>query len=209
MKDKRLKIQKWLKANIKDGLPDFDKLKDEWGIKTNVYDDRLVFNYSIIGSAGKSKNDKMLMECRGLILHYPDTDKVMSRSFDRFFNYNEDSKTKYYKIEKAIIYEKVDGCVHKDEIVDTKEYGKKTIKEIVDKKVECHVKSFDINKNKIVWKKIQNWSVKSESNNWFEIELCNGIKIKLTENHKVWSKTRLQWVAIKDLFTGEEVLMKK
>lgn len=99
-----LEIQKWLKENKND----FNKLKDKFGIKSNLYEDRLVLNYSQIDG---DKHDTMSKECRALILHYPETDKVMSRSFDRFFNYNEDPRTDEYNILKSKIYEKVDGSL--------------------------------------------------------------------------------------------------
>jgi len=100
----RMKVIEWLKENNND----FDKLKEEKGIKFSLYDDRVVLNYSQIDG---DKNDPISKECRALILHYPDTSKVMSRSFDRFFNYNEDPRTAEYKINKAVIYEKVDGSL--------------------------------------------------------------------------------------------------
>ena len=97
-----LKIQKWLLDNDHD----FEKLEENFGIKSKIYEDRVVLNYSQIAG---DKYNPMSKECRALILHYPNTSKVMSRSFDRFYNYNEDQKTKEYDISKAIIYEKVDG----------------------------------------------------------------------------------------------------
>ena len=65
---------------------DWDKLKEEFGIKTTHYpeDDLHVLNYSQIDSP---KTHPIVLECRGLVLDYDLN--IVARTFDRFFNYGE------------------------------------------------------------------------------------------------------------------------
>jgi len=99
-----LKVQEWLQKNDNN----FEVLKEEYGIKFNLYEDRVVLNYSQIEC---DKFDSIAQECRALILHFPDTSKIMSRAFDRFFNYNEDPLSESFDVSKATIYEKADGSL--------------------------------------------------------------------------------------------------
>lgn len=95
-----MKVVKYIKEN---GL---EKLNQEFGVITKIYPEGLiVLNYDQINSP---KNE-ITNECRGLIL-----DKefnVVSRSFDRFFNYGENFAT--FNPETSVAYEKVDGSLIK------------------------------------------------------------------------------------------------
>ena len=96
-----MNVANYLKAN---GL---QSLIDNFKIKAKVYEELMVLNYTY------KKTDPIVMECRALIL---DKDfKIVSRSFDSFFNYDNDLKIDT----QTIILEKLDGslmCVynHKD-----------------------------------------------------------------------------------------------
>lgn len=84
------------------------KLVTEFAIKVKEYDEGLiVLNYNQIDSP---KSHPIVMECRGLIL-----DKefnVVSRSFDRFFNYGEQPNTQsHIDMAKAECFEKIDGSL--------------------------------------------------------------------------------------------------
>lgn len=96
-----LKTVEYLKTCI------YKDLKSEFGIKVKEYDDRVVLNYSQIDSP---KYHPIVKECRALILSKPDH-RVLSRAFDRFFNYNEDPNRKKFNINKAIVDEKIDGSL--------------------------------------------------------------------------------------------------
>lgn len=85
-----------------------EALKENKAIKVREYDDRIVLNYNQIDSP---KFDKITQECRGLILSWPNLD-ILSRSFDRFFNYGEGSTPKKIKDWSGYIgYEKLDGSL--------------------------------------------------------------------------------------------------
>ncbi len=81
---------------------------------------------------------------------------------------------------------KLDGCLSADTIVELKNNGKKTIKEVVDRKLVDDIKCYDEANGKVVYSQIDGWGVDielKEDVNWFEIELENGGKIKATSNH--------------------------
>lgn len=81
---------------------------------------------------------------------------------------------------------KVHGCVKDDTIVETKEYGNKKIKEIVDNKMQCHIKAMDTSTNEIVFVPIDDFYTIPNDGEWYEIELENGYKITITGNNPVW-----------------------
>ena len=78
------------------------------------------------------------------------------------------------------------GCVEKNTIVNTMEYGDKTIGEIVDNKVNCHIKAYDTDTNEIVYVPIDNFYTIPNDGEWYEIELENGKKITITGNNPIW-----------------------
>lgn len=86
------------------------KLNEEFAIKVNS-DERFptlyVLNYDQINSP---KMHQITKECRSLVIEYKNTFKVVSRSFDRFFNYGEEPDKKY-DITEMTAYEKVDGSL--------------------------------------------------------------------------------------------------
>lgn len=84
-----------------------DSLEKNYHIKINKYADRVVLNYDQIESL---KHDPIVKECRALILSYPDFN-ILSRSFDRFFNYGEDQNTKDFNINNCTVLEKLDGTL--------------------------------------------------------------------------------------------------
>jgi hypothetical protein len=82
------------------------RLTDRFAIKVNKYDDRVVLNYDMIESP---KHEKIACECRALILSYPSF-QLLSRSFDRFFNFGE-MFTEGFNFSSALIQEKIDGTL--------------------------------------------------------------------------------------------------
>lgn len=93
--------------DLREGL---EKLTIQLGISVKYVDDLIVLNYNQIESP---KTHPIVMECRSLILE-AGTLKVVSRSFDRFFNYGE-ALNVMPEIDwaRAVAYEKVDGSLIK------------------------------------------------------------------------------------------------
>lgn len=85
-----------------------DSLTNEYAIKCSIWEDKLVvLNYSQIDSP---KYHQITEECRSLVLDMENFD-VVSRSFDRFFNYGEDERVAHVPTTELIAYEKVDGSL--------------------------------------------------------------------------------------------------
>ena len=99
-----MKVIEFIKQN---GL---EALTEQFAISVKKVDDLLVLNYNQIDSP---KTDPIVMECRSLILE-AETLRVVSRSFDRFFNYGEALNVMPdIDWSKAVAYEKVDGSLIK------------------------------------------------------------------------------------------------
>ena len=105
-----------------------------------------------------------------------------------------------------VISEKIHGCLDENVEVETLEFGVLTIKKIVDEQIECHVKSFDPETNEIVFEKVIGFSVKENIDDWFEIELDDGKKIKVTASHYIWMPEIQAWRQVKDLKEGDFLL---
>ena len=81
---------------------------------------------------------------------------------------------------------KMDGCVERNTIVNTFEYGDKTIGEIVDNHIDCKIKTFNTNTNEIEYLPICQFYYVPNDGEWYEIELEDGRKITITGNNPVW-----------------------
>ena len=85
-----LNVQKFLLAQKEQGLSNaqaFEQLTEQLAIKVKHYPEEgiVLLDYHMIDSP---KMNPVVIECRSLILHF-DTFEVVSRKFDRFFNYLE------------------------------------------------------------------------------------------------------------------------
>lgn len=98
------------------------------------------------------------------------------------------------------------GCVAKDTVIDTKEYGEMTIGEIVEKKLQCHILAYDVETNETVYAPIGDWYLLKDDGEWYEIELEDGTKIEITGNNPVWLPELNAYRKVEDL-TGDEVLL--
>ena len=89
-----------------------DDLNDELGIKFSInelYPELVVLNYDQIKSP---KHHPITIECRSLVLEIPSLGgewTVVSRSFDRFFNYGETETS--YNATRLVAHEKMDGSL--------------------------------------------------------------------------------------------------
>lgn len=86
-----------------------NELINKYGIDVVNYEDRIILNYNQINSH-KYRFDQIVRECRGLILSLPNYD-ILSRSFDRFFNFGEDPNEKQINFNNLCVDEKLDGSL--------------------------------------------------------------------------------------------------
>lgn len=104
-----MKVQEYLRGK-NDPLQALASLKEELGIRYKVYEEDgiVILDYDQIESP---KTHPIVIECRSLILTYPEFD-VVSRKFDRFFNYGE-APDLYadFSFDDAIVMEKADGSL--------------------------------------------------------------------------------------------------
>lgn len=105
-----LSLQKFLSDN----QDDLAKLSTEYGIfskQHNNYPDLYQFTYDQISSS-KIKDHPMVRESRGIILDRANDWKVISRPFDRFFNWGEDvNDGDTFDWSSFIAQEKIDGSL--------------------------------------------------------------------------------------------------
>jgi len=105
----------------------------------------------------------------------------------------------------CVITAKLHGCVHESTLIDT-DKGTKTIKEIVDNKLNVKVKCFDVNKNEEVFCDIDQHYFKQDTCDWYEIELEDGSKITITGNNPVWLPELNCYRNTEDLSVGDVLL---
>lgn len=108
-----LNVQKFLTEQKEQGkltTECFNALTEQLGIKVKFYDEEgvVLLDYHMIDSP---KMNPIVIECRSLILD-TFTFEVVSRKFDRFFNYGE--ALEYYhdfNLSRSVIMEKADGSL--------------------------------------------------------------------------------------------------
>ena len=139
-----------------------EALTEQFAISVKYVDDLIVLNYSQIDSP---KTDPIVMECRSLILE-AGTMKVVSRSFDRFFNYGE-ALNVMPEIDwnHAVAYDKVDGSLIK--IYNYKSHWYISTKGTAYGESDCM--GYGITFQEIVWKAI---GVSNDEEFQEKINLC-------------------------------------
>ena len=102
---------------------------------------------------------------------------------------------------------KIHGCVERSTIINTKEYGDMTIGEIVDNKIDCHIKARDVEQNEDVYVSVDQFYMIPNDGEWYEIELEDGTKLTITGNNPVWLPTLNCYRRVDELKEGDYVLM--
>ena len=96
-------------------------------------------------------------------------------------------------------------CVSKDIVIQTPK-GNFTIEELLKNKDEVkEIYSYNVEKQKVEIDKIKDVFLTKEKANIIELELDNGEKLKLTPDHKVYTKNR-GWIQA-GLLTQEDILL--
>lgn len=112
---------------------------------------------------------------------------------------------------RVIVTEKLDGenCLDEDTLIQTN-CGVKKIKEICDLKLNAKVLSFNHEINETEYQQIENHFInESKNDEWYEIELENNVKLKLTGNHKIWINNLNCYRQVKDLIGDEDLYFEK
>ena len=99
-------------------------------------------------------------------------------------------------------------CISGSSILNT-DKGDFTIKEICESKENFKVKSYNIDTKEIEYKEIIDKSVKSNNNDWYEVELEDSTKVILTAEHPVYLPELNCYRQVKDLKSNDLVLLDK
>lgn len=146
-------------------------------------------------------------ECRGIT--FDREGKIASRSFHKFFNVGERADTQadiFDREDVVTVMDKRDGCCDGNVKVLTLE-GEKTIRCICETKYMGPIVGYD-NENKCqIVSYIIDHSILDNNNDWYEIELENGSKIKLTGNHLVWVSNKNKYIPVRELLEQDEVVL--
>jgi len=117
------------------------------------------------------------------------------------------------KDSKMILF---DECLIGDTLITLSDNSIKTIKEIVENKLECEVITYNTEKKIFENNKIYDWQkIPFESKNKKIVKLTiedeNGIEhvIECTEDHKVWIESENKYIEAGKLTSGMEVICKK
>lgn len=107
----------------------------------------------------------------------------------------------------CVIQVKIDGCVSGDTFIKTKEFGYKTIQYIVDNKINCKVLSYNEKTKRAEYKNIINhFKKKHTTDQWYEIETDDGIKLKVTGNHKIYLPELKCWRRVDELTDNQNLM---
>lgn len=105
---------------------------------------------------------------------------------------------------------KWDGCIHEDSIVKTS-LGDLTIKELITQyKSDPSIKVFgkDLSKNENTLTEILGTSITQGVKSWVKLELENGAKLILTEDHEVYTSNR-GWIPAGQLTANDDIVEMK
>lgn len=102
---------------------------------------------------------------------------------------------------------KIHGCVSKDTLIDTLEFGPLRIDKIVNEKLDCHIKAFDTTENEVVFVPISDYYFLENDGEWYEIELEDGRKITITGNNPVWLPELKCYRKTENLTIGDVLLI--
>ena len=170
---------------------------EPYHLKIKSDGDYYIFNYNQILS---DFSLDICKEARGLIIDC-DLNRVVCRSFNKFFNYGEK-----YAAEidwpTARIQEKLDGCFSGEDCVLLADGSKRKIKDIVKNREEIEVLSYNFKTKSVEPKKVIGWNKSKKTyklDNWLTIYL-SGVSQKLdgqipqhniitpTKNHVIFKK---------------------
>lgn len=98
-----------VQQHLKNGVETLESLYDRFGIHHKIKDDMVILDYDQIESH-KHKDRNVVRECRGLVLEM-NTWNIIAKSFNRFFNLNENSDTDNFDWSDFHTTRKMDGSI--------------------------------------------------------------------------------------------------
>lgn len=107
-------------------------------------------------------------------------------------------------LQGTISHEIKEKCINGESLIELKNNGIKTIKDVVDNKIMDDVLSFDEMNMKSEYKSIIGYADNGKTNEWLEIELENGKKIVVTSNHRIYTNSGI--IEAKNLKIGDNLI---
>lgn len=153
-------------------------------------------------SEAKSEHTKQI-ERKGYTESIPTTQPLKPMLAKKY----EDEKDKV--IYPCAVQPKLDGCISGSTLIKTKKCGYRTIKDIVENKLDVEVASLNTKNKRIEYKKVLNYFINRKIDSkiqWYELETESGEKIKITGNHQVYLPELKCWRRVDEL-DGNESLM--
>ena len=103
------------------------------------------------------------------------------------------------------VTQKLHGCLKEDTLLETN-LGLKTIKEIVDNKLEVSVRSCDVSTGIVQYSQVTDFFTKEDNDDWYEIITEDNKKLTITGDHLVWLPTLKCYRKVKDLKESDILL---
>jgi len=100
-----------------------------------------------------------------------------------------------------------DGCLDRNSILEFEDGSFETIEDVVKNKTSKKVKSYNHEEEKIEFKEIENYFINQNEEDWYEIELDNGKRIKLTGNHQIFETKSKKYIRAKEIKEGDVLLI--
>jgi hypothetical protein len=98
-----------VQQHLRNGTETLESLYNRFGIHSKIKDNMVILDYDQILSY-EHKDRNIVRECRGLVLEN-ETWNIIAKSYNRFFNYLENSDSEYFNWNLFNCYEKVDGSI--------------------------------------------------------------------------------------------------
>jgi len=124
---------------------------------------------------------------------------------------NKYDPAKKYKNTLWAASRKMDGCLSYETIIKFEDGRNLKIGDVVKNKIKGKIKTLNINTKKVEYHDIKNWmknfdDVNEKNYEWYEIELENGEKIKLTGNHRIWLPELKCYRKVEELRKNDKIL---
>lgn len=109
--------------------------------------------------------------------------------------------------ELVVMTEKLHGCVHPDTLIMLPNGEEVPISKVIDDDRITQVLSYDVDTEKFMVKPITGKLRRpnTERKRWVQILLENGRKLRITEDHPVFSNDRNQYIEAKNILPNEDI----
>lgn len=147
------------------------------------------------------------------------SDKQVNPNFHKYtkFDNMKNYPNFFQDGEEIIATEKIHGCLQANTMIYLADGSKKSIKDIVDHKLDVELLAFDNDKKEMTTTRVKNWFNNGSTNDWYNLTFTRkGLNrgnsfgsIKATANHKFYNLKRGEYVRLDELKVGDKVLLHK